>query len=1189
MVNQHEHENKWKKLGTYLLGPGARIELTNYTGEAVYTRNVAFDSIAFVFRSPASCTPAPGPDADGDHLPDAVETSAGLLPNDSDTDDDGLPDAWEADPSMAGSGIYLPGRPCKVATRDELFGPYGTRSAATEIGELVGPDTRFNRPPNPRHKDVYLELDWQSCNSDNSGCPIVTPGFGSVSIDRWIDPAFHLPPRAALDDVVKAFAQTTQLSNPDGRNGVNLNIIVDEKTDHRPTCDKAPSDNRGRGFGSAQQRQNIELMTAKSRAFRYVWSGHSTAEVTDAQCPAPSAQDLLFHNPLPSYDYTPYGSTNMPGNDILLSLSLGWWCPSDLRIVTPETLLPLLGPVIVPATGLIPRFPTGSANPCVRSFGPWGTPESPGPGDGLYPWALFTVKNGATTTNPSVSWPMAKLLGVPEADGSRQLFGRSLMRLLGLAMGIPAATVKNDPLEYTGPGQPKRAEEYGSWVGAKLAPIDTAPGPVTQSQAEVKLPGNVSAQQADRDGDGKIERDDNCPGVVNVNQANGDEDVIGDACDPDADGLYDQLAADGWGNTSIGVDPFPADADNDGTWDLPDPDDDNDGDLDPQDNCRMVPNADQSNFDGDAFGDACDPDDDNDGWGDDVEVQFKSDTRNATRGPEALPAAASGQVPRCADGIDNDADGVVDAADNGCTDADGDTMPDVADPCPNLPDFGWRDRDRNGVGDSCEGVRIVRAVAPGVAAYDLAGVARITWRTALNGTVTVRLHGSTCTDGTVVATVVARATLDEDHNDGQFITITTELPVASLRQGANRVRVCLDAGDGVVRSDAVTLQRDGTGVVDPAGSFHSIQPFRVLHTGEGIGLSGAIGAGQTKSVTVAGMGGVPAVGATSVLVNITVAGATATSHLSVWPSGTAQPNASTINFSAGQVIANANVARLGADGKLSIYNNSGSVQVIVDVVGWYDTGTEPMPQLLKTLPAPARLLDSRDGTGGHTTAWGPGQTRDVTVAGVGGIPIGADSVVLTLTVTAPTAVSHLSVWPSGSPQPTTSVMNFPSGATLAAHVVARVGANGKISVRNNSGNVQVIADAVGYYSADFTGRWLRAATPTRVLDSRDGTGGFSTPWPQATSRVVPIAGRLGIPVGVKAVVVNLTVIGGTATSHLTVWQAGVPRPGASNINFPAGAVLANLTITALNDAGAIEIYNNSGSVHVVADVVGWFV
>ena len=54
--------------------------------------------------------------------------------------------------------------------------------------------------------------------------------------------------------------------------------------------------------------------------------------------------------------------------------------------------------------------------------------------------------------------------------------------------------------------------------------------------------------------------------------------------------------------------------------DVCDADDDNDGVLDGADNCSLVANPDQVNFDGDVQGDACDPDDDNDTLADSGDV-----------------------------------------------------------------------------------------------------------------------------------------------------------------------------------------------------------------------------------------------------------------------------------------------------------------------------------------------------------------------------------------------------------------------------------------------------------------------------------------------------------------------------------------------------------------------------------------
>jgi hypothetical protein len=59
------------------------------------------------------------------------------------------------------------------------------------------------------------------------------------------------------------------------------------------------------------------------------------------------------------------------------------------------------------------------------------------------------------------------------------------------------------------------------------------------------------------------------------------------------------------------------------------------------------------------------------------------------------------------------------------------------------------------------------------------------------------------------------------------------------------------------------------------------------------------------------------------------------SFVTIWPSGQSQPLASSLNWSAGQVIPNAVTAKLGAAGKISVYNLTGNVDVIADVGGFY--------------------------------------------------------------------------------------------------------------------------------------------------------------------------------------------------------------------------------------------------------------
>jgi hypothetical protein len=78
----------------------------------------------------------------------------------------------------------------------------------------------------------------------------------------------------------------------------------------------------------------------------------------------------------------------------------------------------------------------------------------------------------------------------------------------------------------------------------------------------------------------------------------------------------------------------------------------------------------------------------------------------------------------------------------------------------------------------------------------------------------------------------------------------------------------------------------------------------------------------------------------AVVVNVTATGPTAGGWLTVYPSDQVLPVARTLNFSAGQTVANLVKIRVGADGKLKITNTGGvmtggTVNILADIVGYY--------------------------------------------------------------------------------------------------------------------------------------------------------------------------------------------------------------------------------------------------------------
>lgn len=122
------------------------------------------------------------------------------------------------------------------------------------------------------------------------------------------------------------------------------------------------------------------------------------------------------------------------------------------------------------------------------------------------------------------------------------------------------------------------------------------------------------AESADTDKDGIGENSDNCPLNSNVNQADRDNDDIGDACDTDND---NDLVPDVSDNCPLTGNNDQLDTDGDGLGDVCDPaphnpDSDGDGVFDPADNCPLSSNVDQLDTDSDGQGNVCDGDDDND-------------------------------------------------------------------------------------------------------------------------------------------------------------------------------------------------------------------------------------------------------------------------------------------------------------------------------------------------------------------------------------------------------------------------------------------------------------------------------------------------------------------------------------------------------------------------------------------------
>lgn len=378
----------------------------------------------------------------------------------------------------------------------------------------------------------------------------------------------------------------------------------------------------------------------------------------------------------------------------------------------------------------------------------------------------------------------------------------------------------------------------------------------------------------------------------------------------------------------------------------------------------------------------------------------------------------------------------------------------------------------------------------------------------------------------------------------------------------------------------------------PPTVYTSRSPLRVLDTRNS---GGPLGPGGSLNLQLGGVS-VPA-NATSVILNVTVTNTTASSYLTLYPTGNSLPIASNLNWVGGQTAPNLVSVPLGTSGSVTINNASGNTDVVVDLEGYFAPAVSGTAGQFVTLP-PARITDTRTGSGQPNAGlkMSPYSTLNVQVTGTGGVPAtGAQAVVLNVTVTeTTTSGGYMIVYPTGQAVPVASNLNWMAGQTVPNRVVVPIGTGGKVSFTNAGGNTQLIVDVNGYFTdSTASGTSFTALTPSRILDTRNGTGGFNTKIGAGGTIAVQVSGQGGVPATgsatpPKAVILNVTGVNATAFGWFIIYPDGTTQPLASDLNFNAGQIVPNLVVVKLGANGKIALFNANGSSDAVIDVEGWF-
>ncbi len=324
----------------------------------------------------------------------------------------------------------------------------------------------------------------------------------------------------------------------------------------------------------------------------------------------------------------------------------------------------------------------------------------------------------------------------------------------------------------------------------------------------------------------------------------------------------------------------------------------------------------------------------------------------------------------------------------------------------------------------------------------------------------------------------------------------------------------------------------------------------------------------------------------AVVIGVTASGEAKSGFLTVYPDGTTRPNVSTVNFAAGQTIANQTTTLLGSNGSVDFYNGSaGPIDLIVDT---YGTHAVAVPANTYVPVSPVRVLDTRVGLGAAAAPVAGGHTIGVGMGAA--VPLNANSVIVNVTTTNAKSAGYLKAYESGVAVTPASASNWAAGGTVSNLVVVPLGADGKINLFNGgTGSADFITDVVGFYANGGTQALYLPSSPARVLDTRNGTGtGVTAKIGAGQTITLHLTGANGVAaVGTKAVSLNLTALNGGGSGWLTLYPDGATRPVASSLNYVAGNAIANATIMPVGADGSVQIYNGgTTAVDVIADLTG---
>jgi outer membrane protein assembly factor BamB len=358
-----------------------------------------------------------------------------------------------------------------------------------------------------------------------------------------------------------------------------------------------------------------------------------------------------------------------------------------------------------------------------------------------------------------------------------------------------------------------------------------------------------------------------------------------------------------------------------------------------------------------------------------------------------------------------------------------------------------------------------------------------------------------------------------------------------------------------------------------AGQYVPVPPVTVVDN-----LS--LAAGATTTITVTGVGEVPAAASVSaVALNVVANQPAASGHLQLFPAGATRPVDSTLNYQQGRTTAGFEVVPVSPSGQISIVA-SGATKLLVRLRGWYTSAAATVTGARFVPVPPSTVVNNLSlAAGGTTTFTATG------ASGANGIPASSNVKALALNVIAnqPTGSGHLQVFPAGSARQVDSTLNYQQGRTTANFEVVPVSGAGQVSVYSTTAT-KVLVRVRGYYTTSpYTddGGTYTPVDPATVVNN------LSLPAGGTTS--IRVTGDRGIPAPAEVSAVALNVIANQpgGSGWLQVYPSAGAQPVNSTLNFQQGQTTANFEVVPVAADGRISIYSTAAT-KVLVRLRGWY-